>query len=415
VSTPVVMPALGESVSEGTLTRWLKEPGEAVSEGEPLLEVSTDKVDTEIVSPATGILTSIEVAEEATVPVGTVLATIGTLTETVDGPQQPAPPRRFVSPAVRALVRTHAVDLDLIAGTGRGSRVTRQDVLASLPKPVLAAPPAPIPPPPSPEPAQPATVTPSTPAAVPAQVAQRSRIGDRTEVLPRLRKVIAARMVESLRISAQLTTVVEVDLTRIAVLRAQYAARSAQDVPAKLSYLPFVARATCEALTAHPALNASLDPAGETVTYHTAVDLGIAVDTDRGLLVPVIRSAGDLNVVGLARRIAEIAERARASTVSADELTGGSFTITNTGSRGALFDTPIINQPQVAILGIGAVVKRAVVITGAHGEDLIAVRSMAYLSLTYDHRLVDGADAARFLTTIKARLESGGDSNDLLA
>ena len=222
-------------------------------------------------------------------------------------------------------------------------------------------------------------------------------------------------MVESLRISAQLTTVVEVDLSRIAVLRAQYAARSAGQEPAKLSYLPFVARATSEALAAHPALNASLDPEGETVTYHAAVDLGIAVDTDRGLLVPVLRSAGDLNVVGLARRIADIAERTRASTVSADELTGGSFTITNTGSRGALFDTPIINQPQVAILGVGAVVKRAVVTSGADGEDLIAVRSMAYFALTYYHRLVDGADAARFLGTLKTRLEGGGDSNDLLA
>jgi len=415
VSTPVVMPALGESVSEGTLTRWLKAPGDAVSEGEPLLEVSTDKVDTEIVSPVTGILASIAIAEDQTVPVGTVLATIRTTIETTATPMESSVPTGYVTPAVKALVRTHGVDIDQITGTGRGGRVSRQDVLASLPLPAATAPAAPTPVPVPPKPVAPVNVTPSVPAAVSAPIPAPARTGDRTEGLPRLRKVIAARMVESLRISAQLTTVVEVDLSRIAVLRAQYAARSAGQEPAKLSYLPFVARATCEALTAHPALNASLDPEGETVTYHAAVNLGIAVDTDRGLLVPVIRSAGDLNVVGIARRIADIAERTRASTVSADELTGGSFTITNTGSRGALFDTPIINQPQVAILGVGAVVKRAVVTSGADGEDLIAVRSMAYLALTYDHRLVDGADAARFLGTLKTRLEGGGDSNDLLA
>ena len=415
MSTPVVMPALGESVSEGTLTRWLKAPGDEVSEGEPLLEVSTDKVDTEIVSPANGILTSIDVPEDETVPVGTVLATIATTTEATATPTASVGPTSYVTPAVRALVRAHGVDIDQITGTGRGGRVTRKDVLASVPLPAATTPAAPAPVPLPPKPVAPATVTPSAPAAVSAPIAAPARTGDRTERLPRLRKVIAARMVESLRISAQLTTVVEVDLTRIAFLRAQYAARSASQDPAKLSYLPFVARATCEALVAHPALNASLDTQGETVTYHAAVDLGIAVDTHRGLLVPVIRSAGDLNVVGLARRIGDIAERTRSSTVSADELTGGSFTITNTGSRGALFDTPIINQPQVAILGVGAVVKRAVVTSGADGEDLIAVRSMAYLALTYDHRLVDGADAARFLTTLKTRLEGGEDSNDLLA
>ena len=231
--------------------------------------------------------------------------------------------------------------------------------------------------------------------------------GSRTEKMTRLRKVIAERMVESLHVSAQLTTVVEADVTRIAALRAKHKNSFQAREGVKLSFMPFFTKAIIEALKAFPVVNASIDQAAGTVTYHDAIHLGIAVDTERGLLVPVVRDADDLNLGGLGRKIADIAERTRTNKVSPDELSGGTFTITNTGSRGALFDTPIINQPQVAILGLGAIVRRPVVVVDETGADSIAIRSMVYLALTYDHRLVDGADAARFLTTLKARLESG--------
>jgi len=223
--------------------------------------------------------------------------------------------------------------------------------------------------------------------------------------MSRLRKVIAERMVESLQVSAQLTTVVEVDVTRISVLRNKVKKQFETREGVKLSFLPFFAKAAVEALKQFPAVNAQIDQTAGTITYHDAEHLGIAVDTERGLLVPVIRDAGDLNIAGLARKIADLAERTRTNKVTPDELSGGTFTLTNTGSRGALFDTPIINQPQVAIMGTGAVVKRPVVVTDETGADSIAIRSMVYLALTYDHRLVDGADAARFLSTVKARLE----------
>jgi 2-oxoglutarate dehydrogenase E2 component (dihydrolipoamide succinyltransferase) len=231
--------------------------------------------------------------------------------------------------------------------------------------------------------------------------------------MSRLRKVIAERLVSSLQTSAQLTTVVEVDVTRIALLRDRAKRDFAEREGVKLSFLPFFAKATVEALKVHPAMNASLDSDAGTVTYHDVENLGIAVDTERGLLVPVVQAAGDLNIAGLAKRIADIAERTRSSTISPDELAGGTFTLTNTGSRGALFDTPIINQPQVGILGTGSVVKRPVVVTDETGADSIAIRSVVYLALTYDHRLVDGADAARFLITVKERLEEGAFDNDL--
>ena len=227
-----------------------------------------------------------------------------------------------------------------------------------------------------------------------------------TQPLSRLRRVIAERMVESLQVSAQLTTVVEVDVTRIAALRDRVKGEFLAREGVKLTFLPFFAKAAVEALAAYPALNASLDLAAGTVTYHGEVNLGVAVDTDRGLLVPVVRDAGDLSVAGLARRITDLADRTRTNKVSPDELSGGTFTLTNTGSRGALFDTPIVNQPQVAILGTGSVVKRPIVISDG-GSDVIAIRSMVYLALTYDHRLVDGADAARFLTAVRSRLEEG--------
>jgi 2-oxoglutarate dehydrogenase E2 component (dihydrolipoamide succinyltransferase) len=231
--------------------------------------------------------------------------------------------------------------------------------------------------------------------------------------MSRLRKVIAARMTESLQVSAQLTTVVEADVTRIARLRQQAKASFEAREGVKLSFLPFFALATVEALKVHPVVNASIDQAAGTITYHEGEHLGIAVDTDRGLLVPVIHGAGDLNLAGMARKIADLAERTRTNKVTPDELGGGTFTLTNTGSRGALFDTPIINQPQVGILGTGSVVKRAAVIEDPDLGEIVAIRSMVYLALTYDHRIVDGADAARFLVTIKERLEEGDFAAEL--
>ncbi len=296
----------------------------------------------------------------------------------------------YVTPIVRKLAKDRNVDLSTVTGSGVGGRIRKQDVLAAA-----AAKAAPTP----------APSSPTTPAPAPAAPAPRLR--GTTEPMSRLRKVIATRMVESLAVSAQLTTVVEVDVTRIALLRSRVKDEFLAREGVKLSFMPFFAKAACEALKQFPQVNASMDMAAGTVTYHEAENLGIAVDTDRGLLVPVIHAAGDLNIAGLARQIADLAARTRTNKVSPDELSGGTFTLTNTGSRGALFDTPIINQPQVAILGTGAVVKRPIVITDDTGQDALAIRSMMYLALTYDHRLVDGADAARFLSLMKQRLESG--------
>ena len=301
-----------------------------------------------------------------------------------------------MTPLVRKLAAEQGVDLATLTGTGVGGRIRKQDVLEAAAR------------------AKAATPTPATPAAaVPAAKAEPSPLRGRTEKMSRLRAVIARRMVESLQVSAQLTTVVEVDVTRIAKLRDQAKADFQARHGVKLSFLPFFSLATVEALRVHPTLNASLDMEAGTVTYHDAEHLGIAVDTERGLVVPVIRDAGDLNLAGLAKRIADLAERTRTNKISPDELSGGTFTLTNTGSRGALFDTPIINQPQVGILGTGSVVRRAVVVDDPGLGEIIAPRSMVYLALSYDHRLVDGADAARFLTTIKERLEAGNFENDL--
>src|SRR5690349_15534125 len=602
MSVSVSMPQLGESVTEGTVTRWLKKEGERVEVDEPLLEVSTDKVDTEIPSPASGILRGISVDEDETVAVGAQLAVIddGASGDAAPGaddsasaapaeaaqpapaqddsaqadsaqddsaqadsaqtasaqddsaqadsaqddsaqddsaqpaaaqaeqapadsdgwsPQgsqpnyappaqsspaaspgyqgssapstpayappptygQPAPaadaapaaesapasaaqvPAQgqpaaeepapaapaaaeaqaeeyppptplpsagdapYVTPLVRKLAAEHAVDLESVTGTGVGGRIRKQDVIeaaraqrAAQP----AQPPAPAQPAQPSQPAQPAAqaqapqpAQPQPPQqARPAQAAPRpavvpSSLRGTTQRMSRPRQVIAQRMVESLHVSAQLTTVVEADVTAIARLRDQ----ARQDFEAregvKLSFLPFFALAAVEALKVHPKLNAVID--GEQVTYHDAEHLGMAVDTERGLMVPVIHNAGDLNIGGLARKISDLATRTRSSQVAPDELAGGTFTLTNTGSRGALFDTPIINQPQVAILGTGTVVKRPVVVTDPALGEVIAVRSMVYLALTYDHRLVDGADAARFLTTVKSRLEEGAFEAEL--
>jgi pyruvate dehydrogenase E2 component (dihydrolipoamide acetyltransferase) len=669
MSVSVSMPQLGESVTEGTVTRWLKREGERVEADEPLLEVSTDKVDTEIPSPVSGIVRGITVAEDETVAVGAELAVIdedgaapqpvraqayepgpyeqpypepergpaeepaaqpsGTFwqpqqpgfepqqpaaspvaempqvappppappaadadaapasppvtpppaappppyvspspvppaaAEPVAVPQQPAvppaaeapvaeppaaepsgvapapaeplppeppvppepradvlppagppaavpPPAEppgaaaaaglqtagapavhdgaeprpaadspYVTPLVRKLAAEHGIDLTTVPGTGVGGRVRKQDVLEAarvlrgaaadapqVAQPAAAAPPVPTPPPappaaqPAPPAAQPAppAAQPAPPAAPPAPAAPvpaepvaaqpaparpapgqpaappraaeppaaagagaavtrpavvPSSLRGRTEKLSRSRQVIAQRMMESLQSSAQLTTVVEADVTAIARLRDRARGSFEAREGARLSFLPFFALATVEALKVHPVLNAVIDTASGQVTYHDAEHLGIAVDTERGLMVPVIRKAGDLNLAGLARKIADLAERTRAGKVSPDELSGGTFTLTNTGSRGALFDTPIINQPQVGILGTGTVVRRPVVVDDPVLGEVIAVRSMVYLALTYDHRLVDGADAARFLGTLKARLEEGAFEAEL--
>jgi pyruvate dehydrogenase E2 component (dihydrolipoamide acetyltransferase) len=512
MSFSVVMPRLGESVTEGTVTRWLKKEGDQIAVDEPLLEVSTDKVDTEIPSPVAGVLSKITVAEDETVEVGSELAVIddgsaggapaaapaatdaaasaeaapatpdavapeaaAEPTPEPDAEQsapqpeaaaseaaspepaapepaapeaaapkaaapeaaaaEPAAPEAaapeaatpqaapatapvpapriaeagndgagdgdpsYVTPLVRKLANEHDVDLSSLTGTGVGGRIRKQDVLAAA-EAARAA--------------KTAVSTPGAPAATaaapgPAAAALRGR----TEKMSRLRGVLASRLVESLQTAAQLTTVVEVDVTRVSRLRdgakADFEAREG----VKLSFLPFFALATVEALKQHPIVNASIDTAAGTITYHDAEHLGIAVDTPRGLLVPVVRDAGDLNLGGLARKIADVANRTRNNQVNPDELSGGTFTLTNTGSRGALFDTPILLPPQVGILGTGAVVKRPVVVDDGDLGETIAIRSMVYLALTYDHRLVDGADAARFLSTIKARLEEGRFEADL--
>jgi 2-oxoglutarate dehydrogenase E2 component (dihydrolipoamide succinyltransferase) len=429
--TVITMPALGESVSEGTVTRWLKNVGDSVAVDEALLEVSTDKVDTEIPSPVAGTLLAIDVAVDTTVAVGARLGLIGTAGGDVSAPATPPPAPvvaatvtpppapvvaapvtpppapvvaaapvsqpadAYVTPLVRKLASELGVNLAQVKGTGIGGRIRREDVEA------LARPAAP---------AAVASVA-SIPSAAKPPVVAVSPLRGTTVTMSRLRKVIATRMVESLQVSAQLTTVVEVDVTKIARLRDRAKASFEAREGVKLSFLPFFAVAVCEALKQHPVLNSSVE--GDQITYHGAEHLGVAVDTERGLLVPVIANAGDLNMGGIARKIADLAARTRDNKVTPDELGGGTFTLTNTGSRGALFDTPIINQPQVAILGLGAVVKRPMVVRGEDGGETIAIRSMVYLGLSYDHRVVDGADAARFLVTLKERLEGGAFESDL--
>ena len=598
MSVSVSMPQLGESVTEGTVTRWLKKEGERVEADEPLLEVSTDKVDTEIPSPVAGILRGITVAEDETVAVGAELAIIdetgaegqaappaaaeppaeeapaeqaadfqppqadvpeqpgypypdvaqgqpaqggyqqpaayeapagydapaeyeasggyqpspaqppapvgGPPEQAAEAPPEPeaaapappapnvwqraepaapppppAPPAPepaqsavaqalsgqpatappppaapaaqapaaqapapqavppqptapaaegqarpvsalgtaegpYVTPLVRKLAAEHGVDLATVTGTGVGGRIRKQDVIDAARarrEAVAAAQQAAAPD--GQAVAAPGKALAREEAAAPRRVIEPSTLRGTTERMSRARQIIAARMVESLQASAQLTTVVEADVTAIARLRDRAKADFEAREGVKLSFLPFFALAAVEALKVHPKLNASIEPDGTQVTYHDAEHLGIAVDTERGLMVPVIQNAGDLNVGGLARKIADLAARTRAGQVSPDDLAGGTFTLTNTGSRGALFDTPIINQPQVGILGTGSVVRRPIVVPDPSLGEVIAVRSMVYLALSYDHRLVDGADAARFLGTVKARLEEGAFEAEL--
>ncbi|MDN6490010.1 MAG: 2-oxoglutarate dehydrogenase, E2 component, dihydrolipoamide succinyltransferase [Yaniella sp.] len=451
----VTLPELGESVTEGTVTRWLKEVGDTIEVDEPIVEISTDKVDTEIPSPVAGTVLEIKVQEDEDIEVGQVLALVGS-SDSAPAEEAPAPapaqeaseskpveekpeptpepeaapepepapaptpapaaeetpsspdetPRGdgYVTPLVRRLAREQDVDLDQVTGTGVGGRIRKQDVLAAAAakeyesKSEKAAAPAsgPV-----------ASQQTSRPAPKdPASSIDPSKRGT-TEKASRIRRVIADRMVESLDTSAQLTQVHEIDMTRIVNLRNQVKERFKAENGANLTFLAFITQATTEALRAHPALNAQYNTETQEITYHNTEDIGIAVDTERGLLVPVIKNAGNLNLAGIASSISDVALRTRDNQVKPDELSGGTFSITNLGSFGALFDTPVINQPQVAILGPGNIVKRPVVMADADGNDSIAIRHMMYLSLTYDHRIVDGADAGRFMTTLKNRLETG--------
>lgn len=445
----VVLPALGESVTEGTVTRWLKKVGDTVAVDEPLVEVSTDKVDTEIPSPFAGVLQQILVAEDETVAVGAVLAVVGegavaepaaaapVAAVEVPAPAVAAPPvppvaapvvaapvvtpvaappvvtapvatpapvvaptapavaesesdPNYVTPIVRKLAHELGVNLDGLRGTGVGGRIRKEDVIAagsSAPTSALSA-----------------VSTPHVPAAT-------SPLRGTTEGMSRLRKVLAERAVASMQQTAQLTTVVEVDVTRIANLRKRVQSEFVAKAGTKLTFMPFFTLAAAEALRSHPKINSSVD--GDSIVYHPTENISFAVDTERGLLTPVIRDAGSLNLVQIAQQISDLADRTRSNQLKPDELSGGTFTLTNTGSRGALFDTPVVFLPQSAILGTGIVTKRPAVVTDAEGNESIAIRSLVYLALSYDHRTIDGADASRFLVDVKARLEAAQFESNL--
>ena len=461
--TEVTMPALGESVTEGTVSSWYKAVGDTIEADEPLVSVATDKVDTDVPSPVSGVVIKLLVPEDETVDVGTPIAIIGAPGSTpapaapvaaeptpapapvapapvapvapaaAPAPVAPAPApavvtepapaavaepapsvvtnSAYVTPLVRKLAREKGVDLSTVTGSGVGGRIRKEDVEAKAAQiaaekaaqeaAAKAAAQAPAPAAPAPASAKPAAAKPAV----------DTTLRGKTEKMSRLRQVISTRMIESLQTSAQLTTVVEVDVTRIASLRARAKNAFLAANGTKLTFLPFFVQAATEALKVHPKINASIN--GKEVTYHAVEHIGIAVDTPRGLLVPVVKNAGDLNIPGLAKRINDLAARTRDNQVNPQELSGSTFTITNTGSGGALFDTPIINQPEVAILGLGAITKQPRVVRDADGNETIGIRSVCYLALSYDHRLVDGADAARYLMTVKKRLEEGDFAGEL--
>ncbi|MEN9342649.1 MAG: 2-oxoglutarate dehydrogenase, component, dihydrolipoamide succinyltransferase [Actinomycetota bacterium] len=453
MSDSVLLPALGESVTEGTVTRWLKKVGDTVAVDEPLVEVSTDKVDTEIPSPFAGVLEQILVQEDETVAVGAALAIIGTgnasatpaapqveqtaeiapapapvpvvepapvsapaverIAEPVSAPpvsahaySTPAPivaqssnsDASYVTPLVRKFANENGIDLSAVSGTGVGGRIRKEDVLAATSS-TSAAPSANY------------TASPAASTAKAHTPAAASPLRGTTEPMSRLRKVLAERAVASMVSTAQLTTVVEVDVTAIAQLRQQVQAQFVAKTGGKLNFMPFFLLAAAEALKSHPKLNSSVD--GENIVYHPTENISFAVDTEKGLLTPVIRDASSLNIAQIAGQIADLAARTRNNQLKPDELSGGTFTLTNTGSRGALFDTPVVFLPQVAILGTGIVTKRPAVVKTADGSESIAIRSMVYLALSYDHRVVDGADASRFLVDVKNRLEEANFANDL--
>ena len=460
-ATPVLMPELGESVAEGTVTRWLKKVGDSVQVDDPLVEVSTDKVDTEIPSPVAGVLLSITADEDDTVPVGGELARIGVASDASAAPApapkpepeptpeartepkaqpepakpapapqpkpEPAPapepvqPRPtaesggsgaegapYVTPLVRKLATENNIDLSEVTGTGVGGRIRKQDVLAAAQQKEAAKK---APPPSAQAPAaEPAA---KAPAAAPTPVPALAHLRGTTQKASRIRQITAKKTRESLQATAQLTQTHEVDMTKIVTLRARAKAAFAEREGVNLTFLPFIAKAVIDALKVHPNINASYNEDTKEITYYDAEHLGFAVDTEQGLLSPVIHNAGDLSLAGLARAIADIAARTRSGNLKPDELSGGTFTITNIGSQGALFDTPILVPPQAAMLGTGAIVKRPRVVIDDSGNESIGVRSICYLPLTYDHRLIDGADAGRFLTTIRHRLEDAAFEADL--
>lgn len=449
MSENVTLPALGESVTEGTVTRWLKKVGDTVAIDEPLVEVSTDKVDTEIPSPVAGVVEQILVQEDETVAVGSVLAVVGTGSGVSTAPTtpaqqvEPAPApvvepiapapivpayvapvapvpvapvipaaptpvyvaqteptsaqavnisthessdSSYVTPLVRKLAQDSGVNLESVRGTGVGGRIRKEDILA-------------------------ASGTPNTQAFSAAAPAPKAFVADpisnlrgTVEPFSRLRKVLAERAVASMQQTAQLTSVVEVDVTRVAQLRSKVQGRFTEATGTKLNFMPFFALAAAEALQSHPKLNATVD--GENIVYHGSENISFAVDTEKGLLTPVIRDAATRSIADLAKQIADLANRTRNNQLKPDELSGGTFTLTNTGSRGALFDTPVVFLPQSAILGTGIVTKRPVVVTDELGNDTIAIRHMVYLALSYDHRIIDGADASRFLVAVKNRIEN---------
>ncbi|WP_421084598.1 2-oxoglutarate dehydrogenase, E2 component, dihydrolipoamide succinyltransferase [Rothia nasimurium] len=429
--TEVTLPALGESVTEGTITRWLKEVGEEVAVDEPLVEVSTDKVDTEVPSPVAGTLLEIRIQEDEDAEVGQVLAIIGDASAAATAPAAPAAPaaeekkeeapapaveapaaaeapavelpsgengEAYVTPLVRKLAKQEGIDLSTLKGTGVGGRIRKQDVLAAAEAKKGAA---------APVASAPAAEAPATaaPAKQEAPKAAASSKRGTTEKAPRIRQTVAKRMVESLAVSAQLTTVQEIDLTRLVALRNKAKAGFEAREGTKLTFLPFFTKAVTEALQQFPQFNSSMSDDFKEITYHASENIGLAVDTPKGLLVPVVKDAGELNISGIAKKINDVAKRARDGQVGPEELSGSTFTISSTGQTGGVFFTPIINQPNVAILGIGSTNKRPAVIQDAEGNDVIAIRSLAYFSLTYDHRVVDGADAGRFLAFLKNRLE----------
>lgn len=427
----VTMPALGESVDSGTVVRWLKEVGDEVEADEPLLEVSTDKVDTEVPSPIAGTLQKILVQEDEEAEVGAAIAVIGSGAPSDASPAPAAPAassdapapkaeessapaasasqtvsssnnsQAYVTPIVRKLAADNGIDLASVKGSGIGGRIRKQDVQDAIDAKAKAETPAPA--------AAPAAA--AAPSKKEAPKVEVSPLRGTEEKMSRLRKIVASRMVESLQTQAQLTTAVEVDMTRIAALRARAKNDFLAREGAKLTFLPFIMQAAVEALKAHPKLNAEI--AGDMIKYHGVENIGMAADTERGLVVPVIKSAEDLNLAGLARQIGELGAKAKGNKLTPDDLQGATFTITNTGSGGALFDTPIVPNPQVGILGCGTIVKRPAVVKDADGNETIGIRSMMYLFLSYDHRLVDGGDAARFLSTMKKRLEDGAFEGDL--
>ncbi|OHR22803.1 2-oxoglutarate dehydrogenase, E2 component, dihydrolipoamide succinyltransferase, partial [Corynebacterium sp. HMSC034A01] len=460
--TKVEMPELGESVTEGTITPWLKEVGDEVEVDEPLLEVSTDKVDTEIPSPVEGTILEILAEEDDTVEVGDVIVIIGDADAAVEADdadedeaeepaeekveekaapkeeKKPEPKKEeskaekaektdkadsknasakvnngdnvpYVTPLVRKLAEKHGVDLNAVEGTGVGGRIRKQDVLAAAESGKAEGASA------SPSAATQQADAPkgeranwSTKSVDPA----KAELIGTTQRVNRIREITAAKMVESLQTTAQLTHVQEVDVTRVAELRKKVKPAFVEKHGANITYLAFFIKATAEALVSHPNVNASYDADAKEITYHSDVNIGIAVDTPMGLLVPVIKKVQDMNLADIAKAITDLASRARDKKLRPDDLSGATFTVTNIGSEGALLDTPVLTPPQAGILGTAAIEKRPVIVT-EDGIDSIAIRQMCYLPFTYDHQLIDGADAGRFVTTIKDRIEQGDFEADL--